>query len=117
MESVKLCMAIAALAGAGLWLPAVAATPVANGATNAPPATPAATPAMPATPATPGQVPPASPMPAVHKGSVNVIARPASAASGARDGDDVQTTIEDGRKVTRNAHMPNAARVGSSPNN
>jgi hypothetical protein len=114
MESIKLRVAFMALAGASLSLPAVAATPPVNGGTaNTMPGPPAAAVALPPNPA---QVAPTTPQPAARNG-VRRATPVASAASGAVDDGDVQTTIEDGRRVTRNAHAPNAARVGSSPNN
>jgi hypothetical protein len=49
-------------------------------------------------------------------GGVHAVASAASAASRARNSRDVQTTIEDGRTVTRNAHEPHATDAAQTPN-
>ena len=117
MES-RLRMAIAALAGASFSLLATAAkAPVDGGTANATPGQPAMATATPATTPDAAHVTPTAVRPAAGNGGVRrAIPAASSAASGTADGD-VQTTIEDGRRVTRNAHAPDAARVGSAPNN
>ena len=49
-------------------------------------------------------------------GGVHAVASAASAASRARNSRDVQTTIEDGRTVTRNAHERHATDAARTPN-
>ncbi len=102
MKFVKLIVAIAALAAAGLPRAASAAAPFTNGG--------------PATRVIPANAAPAAPPSTRHvarNGGVHRVNPAASAASGPQD--DQQTTVEDGRRTTRNAHPRAAARVGSSP--
>jgi hypothetical protein len=106
----RIRQAAAGWAGAGLALLAAAATA---------PGSPASAAALRATsPDTAtAQLAPARLQPGARVGGARHVDPAASAASGAADDGEVQTTVEDGRRVTRNAPAPKAARVGSSPNN
>ena len=106
----RLRKALAAVTGAGFALLAVAAT--APGATAPVAATPAPSPNTATT-----QLAPAPLQPGVRVGGARRVDAAASAASRATDGAGVQTTVEDGRRVTRNARAPNATSAGSTPNN
>ena len=98
MDCVKRLAAIAVAAVAGLSMPAHAAEPT----TNAAPAA-ATKPAL-----TPRQTP------VVRNGGVHRVNPAASAASDPRD--DVQTTVEEGRTTTRNAHPRAEGGAVSAPN-
>lgn len=106
----RLRKAVAAVAGAGFVLLAAATTAPGS------PAPVAATPAPSPNTAT-MRLAPAALQPGARAGGVRRVDPAASAASGAADDGEVQTTVEDGRRVSRNAHAPSAAREGSSPNN
>jgi len=49
-------------------------------------------------------------------GGVHAVAPAASAASRSRNARDIQTTIEDGRTVTRGAHQPHETDAAKTPN-
>jgi hypothetical protein len=49
-------------------------------------------------------------------GGVHAVAPAASAAPRARNARDIQTTIEDGRTVTRGAHEPHETDAAKTPN-
>ena len=99
MDCVKRLAAVVAAAVAGLSMPAHAAEPTTN--------------AAPATTATPAQAPRQMPGPVVRNGGVHRAGPAASAASDPRD--DVQTTVEEGRTTTRNAHPRAEGGAGSAP--
>ena len=64
------------------------------------------------------QAPLSAPKPLARNGGVRRVSPAASAASAASDPrDDVQTTVEEGRITTRNAHPRAEGSAGSAPNN
>jgi hypothetical protein len=103
MKSVNFPIAIAAAVAAALSMPASAADPATSRVTAVPANTAPAT--RLASQRAPGN------------GGTRRVGPAASAASGTRNGDEVQTTVEDGRTTTLNANMPNSKSVGSTPKN
>ena len=100
MDSVKRLAAIATVAVAGLSMPAQAAAQ-----TSGP---------VPAARTTAAQAQMQAQRPLARNGGVRRANPAAAAASDPRD--DVQTTVEEGRVTTRNAHPRAEGSAGSAPN-